>query len=107
MLKAMFRAVSLVCLAVALVAAVLDVTRSIADTSVVFTPLYVDWARFSPGTLDTTRNFLERYIHAYAWDPAFVTLLRAPTWAVFVVLAILFAMAARRRSRRWQENFEV
>ena len=107
MLKAIFRAVSLVCLAVALVAAVLDLTRSIADSSLVLTPFYVDWARFSPASLDLTRRFLEQYAHPFAWDPVFVTLLTAPTWVIFAVFAVLFGMAARRRPRRWQENFEV
>ena len=107
MLKAIFRAVSLVCLAVALVSAVLDVTRSIADSAVVMTPLHVDWARFSPGSLDLMRTFLEQYVHAYAWDPIFVTLLTAPTWLIFVLFSILFGVAARRRPRRWQENFEI
>lgn len=107
MLRAIFQAFSYVCLAAALVAGVLDLTRSIADSGIVLTPLYTDWARFSAGTLDATRRMIEQYVHAVAWDPVFVTLLKAPSWAVFAILGVLFGMAARRRRRRWQENFEV
>jgi len=107
MLKGIFRIVSLVCLAVALVAGVLDLTRSIADSGLVLTPLHVDWARFSAGSLDATRSLIEQYLHPYLWDPVFTTLLRAPTWAVFALLSLVFGLAARRNRRRWQENFET
>lgn len=105
MLRAIFRMASLVCLAVALVSGVLDVTRSIADQQMVLTPLIADWVRFSPDSLATTREFVVSNLHPWLWTPAMETVLRAPTWSVFAVLAILFGMGARRRRRRWQENF--
>lgn len=105
MLRAIFKAVSLACLAVALVSGVLDVTRSIADQQLVLTPLISDWIRFSPDTLATTRDFIVEHLHPWLWTPAMETLLRAPTWSVFAVLSILFGMGARSRRRRWQENF--
>ena len=105
MLKAIFRAISLVCLAAALVAGVLDVTRSIADSRIVFTPLYIDWARFSKDTLESLKITVEQSAHPFLWDPVLVTLFKSPTWAIFAILSILFGLLARRRRRPWQENF--
>ena len=105
MLRAIFKAVSLVCLAAALVSGVLDLTRSIADQQLVMTPLVADWIRFSPETLATTRDAIVTHLHPWLWTPAMETLLRAPTWSVFAVLAVLFGMGARNRRRSWQENF--
>jgi hypothetical protein len=104
MLNAIFRIASFLCLAVALVAAVLDLTRSIADKAVVLTPLMADWMHFLPQSLDTVQQTLTQ-IHPWLWSPAFVTLVAAPSWAVFAALSLIFAAAVRRRRRRWQESF--
>ena len=105
MIRAIFKAASLVCLAVALVSGVLDVTRSIADQHVVMMPLASDWLRLSPDSLAATREFLTEKVHPWAWSPAMETFLRAPTWTIFALLSVLFAMGAKGRKRRWQEKF--
>lgn len=107
MFRAILRAISLVCLAVALVAGVLDVTRSIADSSLVLTPLYVDWGRFNPESLVGLRTMVEQSLHPFLWDPVLVTVFKSPTWIIFGFLSILFGLLARRRRRPWQENFTV
>jgi hypothetical protein len=104
MLSAIFRITSFLCLAVALVAGVLDLTRSIADKAVVMTPLKADWLHFSASSLDSVRETLTRF-HPWLWSPGFESLLAVPTWAVFAGLSFIFATAVRRRRRRWQENF--
>lgn len=104
MLNAIFRMASFLCLAVALVAGVLDVTRSIADKGIVLTPLMADWVHFSPQSLETVRVTLTK-VHPWLWSPGFETIVSAPSWAVFAVLSLIFATAVRRRRRRWQENF--
>ncbi|MFZ1816000.1 MAG: hypothetical protein WBO55_14190 [Rhizobiaceae bacterium] len=105
MLRALFRIVSLLCLALALVSGVLDLVRSIADSAMTFTPLHADWSRFSPDTLVTVQRLIVDNLPEFFWNPVFTTLLAAPSWAVFAVLAILFGMGARNRRRRWQESF--
>ncbi|GAJ15738.1 MAG: hypothetical protein ACR2O0_00850 [Rhizobiaceae bacterium] len=105
MLRGLFRILSLVSLALALVSGVLDMTRSIADSQIIFTPLYVDWIRLSPGTLTEFGESVSNYTHPWVWDPAIITLLKAPTWTVFALLAVLLGMASRRKRKRWQENF--
>jgi hypothetical protein len=104
MLSAIFRLTSFICLAIALVAGVLDLTRSIADRAVIMTPLAADWMRFSPQSLDNVREALTK-VHPWLWSPGFETLASAPSWAVFAALSLFFAAAVRTRRRRWQENF--
>jgi hypothetical protein len=104
MLSAIFRLSSFICLAVALVAGVLDLTRSIADRAMVITPLAADWARFSPDSLARVEDMLTK-VHPWLWSPGFETLAAAPSWAVFAALSLIFAAAVRTRKRRWQENF--
>jgi MYXO-CTERM domain-containing protein len=105
MLRAIFRILSLVCLAVALVAGVLDITRSIADSQIRMMPLHLDWVRFSPDSLEGLHGLVTAYLGEFFWNPIFLTLLKTPTWIVFFLLSLLFALAARRRRHRWQENF--
>ncbi len=106
MLRAFSRLLSLTCLAIALVAAVLDMTRSIANSHVVFTPLSLDWLHISEKSLTSVREFMTANLPNFLWDPIFTTILTAPTWAAFGIAAVVFALLARQRRRRWQENFE-
>ena len=105
MIRALFRLLSLICTAAAMVAAVLDTTRSIANSQIVFTPLYDDWVRLNPASLESTRDFLSESVHPTAWDPVMLAVLKLPTWAVFAALAVLFAVATAKRRKRWQESF--
>jgi len=106
MLKAFSRLLSLTSLATALVAAVLDMTRSIANSRIVFTPLSIDWTHVSDTSLSSVRDFMLANLPGFVWDPIFTAILNAPTWSVFGILALIFGILARQRRRRWQENFE-
>lgn len=105
LLRTLLRMLSLVLFAVAMVAAILDVTRSIADSQLVLTPLVDDWNRLNPQSLIAVQTWTTETLHRFVWDPVLVTLLRMPSWTFFALLAVLFALAARRRRSRWQENF--
>lgn len=105
MLNFIFRIVSLFCLAIAMVAGVLDLTRSIANKEVVLTALQTDWLQFSPQSLALVREMVVTYVHPYVWTPVIETGLAAPSWAVFALLSLVFAFAVRSRKRRWQESF--
>lgn len=107
MLKPVLRILSLFALAMALITAVLDITRSIADSSLIMTALGVDWFNLSPSTLNLAQATIQRYAHPYIWDPVIQTVLLAPSWFVFGVLWFLLALAGRRRKSRWRDRFST
>lgn len=107
MIKGFFRIIGLLTLALALITAVLDLTRSIADSTIVMTSLGQDWFNFSLSSLNLTQAIIQRYIHPTIWDPGIQTILLLPSWVVFSVLAILFFWVGRRRKPNWHEKYGV
>ena len=104
-MKTLLRILALFSLAMALITAVLDVTRSIADSTLVFTSLGVDWARFSLESLTRTQSIVQEFIHPVLWDPVVIKILQAPSWAVFTALWLIFALLGNRKKARWQDNY--
>jgi hypothetical protein len=100
MIRLLFRFLATVALAVAVVMAVLDATRSLAASAVSFTPLAESWQTVSPDTLETFRQFVETSIHPLAWDPAMTGLLASPGFVVFALLALLLYAIGYRPRRR-------
>lgn len=100
MIRALIRLMSMVALAVAVIMAVLDATRSIAADAVVMTPLGASWAALAPSSLDRLELLATESLPALLWDPVAVGLLRLPGFAVFAVLALLLALAGRRPNQR-------
>lgn len=94
------RLLAMVMLAVAVILAVLDATRSIAADEVVLTPLGTSWNDVMPTLLGQVEMLIDSNLPAFALDPLFTGLLSAPGFAVFAVLAILFAFAGRPRRVR-------
>ena len=105
MFKSILRLLGLFSLALAVITAVLDVTRTIADSAPVITPLGTDWFNFSPSSLNLSQAIIQRYVHPVLWDPVFVKILLMPSWSVFAVLAALLLWFGKPRERRWQNRF--
>lgn len=104
MVRFLFRLMATVALSVCVIMAVLDVTRTIAASALVLTPLGVSWQTASPGTLSATQAFLVDRVGPFAWDPLAVFVLAQPGFAFFAVLALfLYAIGHRpeRRNRRF------
>ena len=100
MFRFLFRLVAVFSLAVAVVMAVIDATRSIAASQWVTTPLAQSWESFSPETFSAAGEFLSDAIMPEAWDPVALSVLGLPGFAVFAVLALLFYAIGRRPERR-------
>lgn len=100
MIKALLRLVSMVLLAIAVIMAVLDATRSIATGAVAMTPLAASWKGVSPQSLASFEALVRENLPGLAWDPVVVWLLSLPGFALFGALALLVAFAGRRRERR-------
>jgi len=105
LLKVILRILAMFALAMALITAVLDITRSIADSSVVITSLGYDWLTRSPGSLEAARNLVETYVHPLLWDPVIQTVLKAPSWAVFAVLWLVLKALSGSRRTSWRDRF--
>ena len=89
----------MVLLAVAVVMAVVDATRSIAAGALVMTPLGVSWAALSRQSLAGFEAWVAQTLPGFAWDPVVIWLLALPGFAVFAGLSLLVALAGRRRPR--------
>jgi len=97
-MRLIFRLLALVALAVAVVMAVVDATRTIAADAWTFTPLGESWRAQFPDSLLSLQRFMEAYGVSFLWDPVMTTILSLPGWLVFAVLAfVLHAIGYRRR----------
>ena len=100
MIRFIFRTISVFCLALAVMFLIIDATRSVGISEVVWTPLANSWERFVPNTLELSSQWLADTVHPFLNDPVLVTMLSWPTFAVFAGLAVLFYIIGHRRRRR-------
>lgn len=100
MIRTIIRGAALFSLALALITAVLDLTRTIADTELTYTSMGVSWSKFSIGTLEKSQAFVTQYLHPFVWDPIIVYILQAPTWLVFSLIWLLLTLITRTRGRK-------
>lgn len=98
MLRFICRSVGFLCLAIALVAGVLDVIHSIDASSLVLTPMGQAWFQLDAESLNLTKDIIQNYLHPYIWDPIMQWILERPTFVVFFVLALIFYALGRRRT---------
>ena len=99
MIRFVFRLLATISLALAVILAVLDATRSVAMSRLVLTPLGETWKTFSPATLDGLRTTVEgRW--PFLWDTVAIWLLSAPGSILFAVLALLLYVVGHRPERR-------
>src|SRR6478735_10380248 len=74
-------------LLLAMVAAVIDATKSLAAGGAwVFTPLGQQWASLNPDSLAAAKTWVETHAGTFMWNPMITELLNAPTWVVFGIL---------------------
>jgi hypothetical protein len=83
----LLRLTALALLSVAFVMAVLDATRSVAASALVFTPLADSWAWASPASMAALRSLLEQKLSPFLWSPVTTSLIALPGWLVFLLLA--------------------
>ncbi len=84
----------------ALVALVIDATKTIAASTFTVTPLGSAWANLSRPSLMATQEFIQRKIETYVghwvWDPLIQGILMLPTWAVLGALGFLLTYLGSR-----------
>lgn len=99
MFRLLARFLGFLIFAAALVAMVHDGARSIAASKLVITSLGEMWFSFSAPTLNLTQAVIERTISPYLWDPVALSVLKAPAFVVFMVVALIFGFLGRRRKQ--------
>jgi hypothetical protein len=103
MIRFVFRLAAMFALAISVIMAVLDTTRTVAASALVMTPLNASWLAVSPGTRSAFETFVRVKINPLVWDGALAWVLNQPGFAVFAVLAlILYAIGYRRDRPRGQ-----
>jgi len=100
MIRFIFRVLATLSLAVAVIMAVIDATRSIAGSAWVLTPLAESWQAVSPDSFAAAGDFVRTATLPMLWDPAALAVLSLPGFAVFAGLALMFYLVGRRPERR-------
>jgi hypothetical protein len=85
-------------LLLAMVAAVVDATKSLAGGGAwVVTPMGDQWRQLAPDTLNATRAWIETNAGKWLWDPVILAILSAPTWVVFGILGVFLYWLGQKR----------
>ena len=95
------RALGLLSLAIALVTAVMDITKSIGASEVVLTPLGATWVNLCITSIQAAQGAIQGYVHPLLWDPVIQWILLWPTWSVFAIVAIILLLLGRPRRRKF------
>lgn len=100
MIRFGFRFIGFWFLAAALVALVIDGTKSIADSALVTTSTGAYFRDFAPTTLQRLEFGVQNNLGSpLLWDYFFVPLLGWPAFVLLGVIGILLALLGRRRRR--------
>ena len=95
------RFVGLWLIAGALVALVIDATKTIAASKFTVTALGEAWASIGMGSLMAAQEFvqqtLEPTVGRWLWDPLIQSILLLPAWVVLGAVGFLFTWLGRRR----------
>jgi hypothetical protein len=97
MIRFLFRTLGLLLLAAAFVFFVYDGTKSIAANALVTTRLSEFWNIIDPSSLQQLEPYIKQHAPAWLWDPVMVTILDAPTFAVFGIVGAVLVLLGRRK----------
>jgi hypothetical protein len=85
----------------ALVALVIDATKTIAASKLTVTALGEAWAGIGMASLMAAQEFVQQSIEPavgrWLWDPLIQSILLLPVWVVLGALGFLFTWLGRRR----------
>ena len=99
MFRFLVRLAGLFLIAGAVIALVVDGTKTIAASTLTLTPLGQAWFAFDPDSLTAAQTavatHVEAYVGAWVWYPVIQFLLTLPVWLVFGALGALFVVAGK------------
>ena len=97
MIRFLFRALGLLCLAAAFVFFIYDGTKSIAANALIFTKVDEVWTIVHAASRQRLQPVIMEYTTPWLWDPVAVTLLGAPVCVVFAVVGAILVLLGRRK----------
>jgi hypothetical protein len=97
MIRFLFRSIGFFALAAAFLLVIYDGTKSIAGNAVFVTSVRALWETINATSLQSLRPLIQTRLGPWAWDPAFVAFLNAPSWAILGGLGVIFILMGRRR----------
>jgi hypothetical protein len=95
-IRFLFRLLSAITLACAVILAIGDAARSVAASAPQLTPLLTSWKQTWPGGVDAFQAWLSMNIGSLAWDGVVAPVLSLPGFAIFTALALLFYALGRK-----------
>jgi hypothetical protein len=100
MLHRVSRVIGVWLLLVAMIALVVDGTKSLGNGGrIVVTPLAAQWQSLSPSSYQAARKAVDGALGAGVWSHSLVPVLDLPTWAIFGLLGLLFYWLGQKRRR--------
>ncbi len=99
-MRLILRIAGTVLIACAVILIIIDGTKSLAASAIVFTPLEASWTDMHAESLEAVRQFLETRLFGPVLKPVVSAILGFPGWAVIGVPGILLAWAGRSRRER-------
>lgn len=89
-----FRVLGLGFMVLAVLAAGLDIFKTVAAGEPRATALGTLWFNVDPGSLNLSQAVTQRYIHPAVWDPGVQWLLERPVWFSFALVALVLLAIA-------------
>ncbi|WP_193174198.1 hypothetical protein [Oricola nitratireducens] len=96
MIRLLFRTLALVCFAIAVMFVVVDATRSIGVSELVFTPFAESFELAAPQLLESFRAWFAQNAPEFVTGGMLATALGLPTFAVFAGFAFVFYVIGRK-----------
>jgi hypothetical protein len=91
------RILAIFLLALAVVLAVLDITRSVTASGIVLTPFSQTLETIRPGVIADFGQTVSENLHPLLWDPVLTFIFLLPSWLVCGFLALIFLRLGRGR----------
>lgn len=99
-MRLLLRIIGTVLIAFAAILLIIDGTKSLGANAFVFTSLADTWTQMHGQSLDAVKTFLTSRLFGPILEPAVLTVLRFPGWAVIGIPGLLLAWAGRSRRVR-------
>ncbi|MEA2838959.1 MAG: hypothetical protein QOF41_289 [Methylobacteriaceae bacterium] len=95
MIRLVFRFLGVLLLAAAFAALIIDGTKSIAASAVIYTPAADTAAQIFPDKFKLLQPALER-IHPTLWNPVMADILRLPVWVIVAIFGVICLLLGRK-----------